>query len=136
MRAVRTLPLLRYSELLLVQIDLCSSFGGRYLGIDYLLAELLLKTYGSDRQKVLEQASGLLDSFLSQLDSYDLLSKPNKALWNQYQGDRGGFQLASMTDPAERRRIKVARFGVEKGLKTKLEVFALFAGLFWPLTDE
>lgn len=98
----------------------------RYLGVDYLLAELLVRTYGSDRQKLLQQASGLLENFLTRLDTYELLSKQNKQFLDQYQDDRRKFQLASATDGAERRRVKVARFQEEKALKTKLEVFEDF----------
>jgi immunoglobulin-binding protein 1 len=99
----------------------------RYLGVDYLLAELLVRTYGSNRQKLLQQASWLFESYLTRLDSYELLSKQNKKLLDQYQDDRKAFQLASATDAAERRRVKVARFQEEKALKSKLEVLG-FSG--------
>jgi immunoglobulin-binding protein 1 len=99
----------------------------RYLGVDYLLAELLVRTYGSNRQKLLQQASWLFESYLTRLDSYELLSKHNKKLLDQYQDDRKAFQLASATDAAERRRVKVARFQEEKALKSKLEVLG-FSG--------
>lgn len=95
----------------------------RYLGVDYLLAELLLRSYDSNRQKLLQEASDLLEGFLRRLDTYELLSKQNKQLLDQYQDNPKTFQLASVADAAERRRIKVARFQEEKGLKTKLEVF-------------
>jgi immunoglobulin-binding protein 1 len=92
------------------------------LSVNYLLAELLLRTYGFHRQKLLQQASGLLEDFLTRLESYELLSEQNKKLLDQYQDSRKEFQLAPTADAAERRRIKVARFQEEKGLKTKLEV--------------
>jgi immunoglobulin-binding protein 1 len=92
------------------------------LSVNYLLAELLLRTYGFNRQKLLQQASELLEDFLTGLESYELLSKQNKKLLDQYQNSRKEFQLAATADAAERRRIKVARFQEEKGLKTKLEV--------------
>lgn len=103
-------------------LDSCLRFGDRYLSVDYVLAGLLLKKYGSNRQKLLQQASSLLESFLSRLDSYELLSSQNRRLLDQYQEDRKNFHLASTTDAAERRRVKVARFQEEKSLKTKLEV--------------
>jgi immunoglobulin-binding protein 1 len=106
------------------------NFDDRYLGVDYLLAELLVRTYGSNRQKLLQQASWLFENFLSRLDSYELLSKQNKQLLDQYQDDRKKFQLASATDAAERRRVKVARFQEEKALKTKLEVFGFLRSHF------
>lgn len=88
----------------------------------YLLAELLLRSYGANRQQLLQQASLMLERFLSRLDSYDLLSKENQKLLEKYQDSRETFQLASTADAAERRRIKVARFQEEKELKMKLEV--------------
>jgi immunoglobulin-binding protein 1 len=88
-----------------------------------MLAELLLRTYDGDRQKLLQQTSGLLEGFLSRLDSYELLSKQNKNLLDQYQENRKTFKLASTADAAGRRRIKVERFKEEKELKVKLEVF-------------
>lgn len=93
--------------------------------MDYLLAELLLKTYGPDRQKLLRQASELLETFLTRLDVYELLSKQNKRLLDQYQDNLKTFQWASATDAAERRRIKVTRFQQEKDLKLKLEVLRM-----------
>lgn len=103
----------------------------RYLGVDYLLADILLRTYGSDRRKLLHQAAALLENFLTRLDSYELLSKQSKELFEHYQDNRETFQLASATDTAERRRIKVARFQEEKGLRTKLEVFGCFGWHAW-----
>lgn len=100
-----------------------------------MLAELLLKTYGPDRRQLLQQASELMNNFLSRLDSYKLLSKQDRELWEQYQIDRKGFQLASTSNPAERRRIKVARFQLEKDLKAKLEVLHAWM-TNWVLTDE
>lgn len=100
----------------------------QYLGVDYMLAELLLKTYGPDRRQLLQQASELMNNFLSRLDSYKLLSKQDRELWEQYQIDRKGFQLASTSNPAERRRIKVARFQLEKDLKAKLELLKTRTG--------
>jgi immunoglobulin-binding protein 1 len=91
--------------------------------VDFLLAQLLLRSYGSNRQKLLQQTSDMLEKFLTSLDSYDLLSKQSKDLLDRYQEDRKAFQLAPTTDAAERRRIKVARFQEEKSLKAKLEVF-------------
>lgn len=105
---------------------LCSIFDNRFLGVDFLLAELLLRTYDANRQKVLKQVSTLLEKFLNRLDSYELLSEGNQRLRDQYQETRETFQLAPATDAAERRRVKVARFQEEKELKTKLEVFGCF----------
>ena len=123
---MKILPLSQYSEQSYACQRVLLKFYDRYLSVDYLLAELLLRTYGSSRQTLLQEASELLESFLTQLDTYELLSKQNKQLLEMYQEDRKKFQLASLTDAAERRRIKVARFQEDKGLKTKLEVWEFF----------
>jgi TAP42-like family len=93
----------------------------RYLGVDYLLADLLLKSYGANRREQLQSAAELLEAFLTRLESYELLSKQNKDLLERYQEDRSSFQLAAAGDPNERRRVKVERWREEKGLKSKLE---------------
>lgn len=82
-----------------------------------------MKSYDSNRQLLLKQALDLLVTFLMRLDTYEILSQQNKQLLDQYQENPHHFQLASMSDAAERRRIKVARFQKEKGLRSKLEVF-------------
>ena len=136
MRQVKTLSHLQYSEQLLTYQRGLLNFRGRYLAVDYLLAELLLRTYGANRQRLLHQASELLENFLTRLDSYELLSNQNKQLLDQYQEDRKTFHLASVADAAERRRIKVMRFQEEKGLKAKLEVHECFQLQAWILTSE
>lgn len=126
MRQAKTSPHLQSSEQLSLRPQTSLRLLDRYLGVDYLLADLLLKTYSSNRRQLLQHASSLLESFLARLDTYDLLSKPNKRLLEQYQEDRKNFQLASKTDAAERRRVKVTRFQEEKSLKTNLEVLKCF----------
>jgi immunoglobulin-binding protein 1 len=71
---------------------------------------------------LLQQALNLLVEFLTRLDLYDLISQVNKQLLDQYHENPSDFQLSPVSDAAERRRIKVARFQKEKGLKNKLEV--------------
>ena len=95
---------------------------GRYLTIDYRLADLLLKSYGSDRASALQKVLGLFESFLTRLESYGILSSENKKLYERFSEGRTSFSLASSTNLEERRRVKVARFQQEKNLKAKLEV--------------
>ena len=94
----------------------------RYLAVDCLLAEMLLKSYHGDRQQTLRQASGLCDSFLTRLEQYSILSGGDKKLYEQFQENPTSFTLAASTNAEERRRVKVARFQEEKALKTRLEV--------------
>lgn len=94
----------------------------QYLTVDYLLADLLLRSYGSNRANALQQVLELFESFLNRLDSYGILSADNKKLYERFLENRSSFTLASSTNVEDRRRIKVARFQQEKSLKAKLEV--------------
>jgi hypothetical protein len=87
-----------------------------------LLAELLLKSYGSDRSKTLQDVLQLFEAFLNRLDNYSLLSVGNRKLYEQFLENRSSFQLASSRNMEERRRVKVARYQQEKSFKAKLEV--------------
>ena len=87
-----------------------------------MLAELLLRSYGSDRQKMLDNVLRLFETFLSRLDHYSILSAENRKLYERFLENRSVFQLALSTNAEERRKIKVARFQEEKNIKAKLEV--------------
>jgi immunoglobulin-binding protein 1 len=87
-----------------------------------MLAELLLKSYGSDRLKVLQNVLQLFETFLSRLDNYGILSVENRKLYERFLENRSSFQLASSSNFEERRKLKVARYQQEKSLKAKLEV--------------
>lgn len=64
----------------------------------------------------------LYEAFLSRLDNYGILSDQNRKLYERFLESRSSFQLASTSNVEERRKVKVARFQQEKGLKAKLEV--------------
>jgi immunoglobulin-binding protein 1 len=104
----------------------------RYLAVEYLLGELLLKSYDGDRRRSLREASRLLDGFLTRLDQYDILSASDKKVYEQFQESPNSFTLAASNNAEERRRVKVARFQEEKALKTRLEVNTLYLPLRWP----
>jgi immunoglobulin-binding protein 1 len=87
-----------------------------------MLADLLLKSYGSDRLKVLQNVLQLFETFLSRLDNYGILSVENRKLYERFLENRSSFQLASSSNFEERRKLKVARYQQEKSLKAKLEV--------------
>lgn len=94
----------------------------RYLNVDYMLADVLMKTYNDDRKSTLRQASQLLESFLTRLDLYGLLSPADHKLLERYLENRLAFTIVSSSNPEERRKVKIARFQEEKALKQKLEV--------------
>jgi immunoglobulin-binding protein 1 len=66
------------------------------------------------------------ESFLKQLDSYDMLGTSDSKLFELYAEDKGNFSTTSTKDAAARRDAKIARFRQEKDLKRKLEVRAIF----------
>jgi len=103
----------------------------RYLAIEYLLGELLIKSYDGDRRQSLREASRLFDGFLTRLDQYDILSASDKKVYEQFQESPTSFTLAASNNAEERRRVKVARFQEEKALKTRLEVNKLYLPLLW-----
>ncbi|KAJ9496532.1 Type 2A phosphatase-associated protein 42 [Exophiala xenobiotica] len=93
----------------------------RYLTVDYNLAEMRTKAYGGDRQSLLRESSALLESFLTRVDQYRLLSPSDHKLYERFLEQRSTFRIVSSTNPEEKRKIKIARFQEEKSLKQKLE---------------
>ena len=92
--------------------------------ISYQLAELVQRITGdvSARKSNLLKSRDYYERFLKMLDSYDILSKSDARLFEQYTEDRNNFSTASTKDAAARRDAKIARFKEEKELKRKLEV--------------
>ena len=95
----------------------------QYLTVDYLMAELLQKSYDGDRLAALQRVSTLLDNFLTRLDQYSVLSADERKLFERYQETKTKFNLLP-ANPEERRKLKIKRFQEEKDLKKKLEVCA------------
>jgi len=96
----------------------------QYLLLDYYLADLTLKRTSeiSARKGILDEARTFYERFLGSLDSYDILSKDDTALWEQYRESRDTFSIVMASDAAVRRDKKITRFKVERDLKRKLEV--------------
>jgi immunoglobulin-binding protein 1 len=92
-----------------------------YLTIDYLLAELLQRSYEGDRLAALKRVAELLDVFLLRLDQYSLLAEAERKLYERYQEEKTRFSILPK-NPEDRRRLKIRRFQEEKELKRKLEV--------------
>lgn len=104
-------------------LDDISSGDLQYLPLNFHLANLLLKTTAGDRKATLRRAQLHFERFLKLLDSYDVLSKQDARMFEQYTENKDGFSTASKTDATVRRETKIARFKEEKELKRKLEVW-------------
>jgi immunoglobulin-binding protein 1 len=93
----------------------------QYLLIRYHLAELTLKVTGGDRKANVLKAKEQYERFLKLLDQYDLLSKGDSKLYEEYKENPSSFSIASTNDAYKRREMKIQRFKEEKNLKKKLE---------------
>jgi immunoglobulin-binding protein 1 len=93
----------------------------QYLSIDFLVADLLQRSYDGNRLAALHNISGLLDTFLTRLDQYSILSNDDRKLFERYQESRTNFSVLP-SNPEDRRRIKIKRFQEEKELKRQLQV--------------
>lgn len=93
----------------------------QYLLLNYRLADLVLKINGQSRKANLQKAQKSYEQYLKLLDSYDMLSKADAALLEQYQEAPTTFSTASTSDAAARRETKIKRFKEEKTLKQRLD---------------
>jgi hypothetical protein len=125
----KTYPLAICSKLISRKLYLVhsphSSHSTRYLAIHHHLAKLIQRI--STQEVTLRKANILLarehcESFLKQLDSYDMLGTSDSRLLEAYSEDKANFSTANTRDAAARRDAKIARFREEKDLKRKLEV--------------
>lgn len=96
----------------------------QYLSIQYYLAELTLRDSITDRRAVLKRAQDSYENFLSLLEAYNILSKSDQKLQEQYLNNRDEFSLLSGHDATSRRDTKIARYKQEKQLKAKLELLS------------
>ena len=94
----------------------------QYLTVDYLLADLLLQSYGDSRIQSLQTSAHLFMSFLDRLDQYNVLSTADRKLYERYQEDKSEFSLLPTKNAEERRRLKIARFQEEIQLIRRLNV--------------
>jgi len=94
----------------------------QYLLLDYRIAELISRVHGSqhERKARLEKAQKSYERYLKQLENYDMLSKSDVALLEEYSESPNTFSVAATQDPAARRDVKIKRFRDEKALKEKL----------------
>jgi hypothetical protein len=94
----------------------------QYLLINYHLAELIQRITSGNRKGNVLKARQCYESFLKLLDQYDMFSKSDSRMYEQYTDNPDKFATASTTDAQARRDTKIARFKEEKELKRKLEV--------------
>jgi immunoglobulin-binding protein 1 len=72
----------------------------QYLLLQYRLAELCMRVNSPNRKATLQRAQQSYESYLKQLDNYDMLSKSDAALLEQYQDSPTTFTTAASPDPA------------------------------------
>ena len=87
-----------------------------------MLADLLQRSYTSDRETIIRRAFDQYERFLARLDEYNLLSDSDKKLYERYTASPSTFSLTPTNDAATRREVKINRLKEEKQLKQKLEV--------------
>lgn len=90
--------------------------------INCRLADLILRLSSKDRKYTLQTAREAYERYLALLDHYEILSKAEKKLYNNYTEAPTTFSTISTKDPNARRDTKIANFRQEKELKKKLEV--------------
>lgn len=90
--------------------------------MEYFLADLLQRTYSSNREAILSRALEKYEGYLARMDDYGLLNDSSKKLYERYIANPSSFSLTPTSDAAVRREVKVSRFREEKELKQKLEV--------------
>jgi hypothetical protein len=99
-----------------------SSIDLQYLLLNYRIAELILRLNSREQRKTnIERGQRSYEKFLKQLDNYDILSKDDAKLLEQYLDAPTSFSVASNLDPAARRDTKIRRFKEEKALRQKLD---------------
>lgn len=94
----------------------------QYLLLHYRIAELILRINDHQHRKAnLQRGQRHYERYLKQQDTYDILTKEDAALLEQYHDSPNTFSTASTADAAARRETKIKRFREEKALKQKLE---------------
>ncbi|EGC44583.1 TapA protein [Histoplasma capsulatum var. duboisii H88] len=102
----------------------------QYLTTDYVLADLLQRSYDTDRVKALQRSRDEYEKYLERLDQYGLLSLEDKKLYERYTENPRSFSLCPLNDAVARRNIKISRYRDEKELKQQLEYLSQSQGSF------
>ena len=115
-----------YSEWIADREDTCTDhWAFRYLAVDYMIADLYIRSYNATREATLRAALGLFESFLERLDQYSVLSRADRELFGRFQEEKSTFRLVTKDNAEERRKSKISRFQEEKVLKAQLQVRTL-----------
>lgn len=93
----------------------------QYLLLHYRIAEMTMRINGQTRKANLQSAQKSYEQFLKLLDNYDMLSKADVRLLEQFKESPNKFSTASTSDAAARRETKIRRFKEEKALQQKLD---------------
>ncbi|KAL4784927.1 TAP42-like protein [Aspergillus varians] len=96
----------------------------QYLTLEYHIAELLQRSYTSDRESALQRALAQYEKYLARLEDYDILNPKDKKLYERYVANPSTFSLTQTNDAATRREVKITRFKEEKELKERLEYYS------------
>lgn len=90
---------------------------------DFQLGELMMKEQGLHRKDAILRAQASYLAFLKLCDSYDLLNKTDREMFEILAQANTAIGLNHLpSDPGARRQAKIVRFRQEKDLKAKLEV--------------
>ena len=96
--------------------------------IDFYLGDLYMKQNGDNRLRILESSRRSYRLYLTLCDAYELLSAPEKKLFEATVDPSPSPFFASTVDAAARREAKIAKYKQEKEMKTKIEVCTNCAG--------
>ncbi|KAL4802296.1 TAP42-like protein [Aspergillus unguis] len=95
----------------------------QYLTVEYHIAELLQRSYSSDRASTLQRVFAQYEKYIARLEDYELLSSKDKKLHERLVANPSTFSLSQTKDPTTQRETKIARFKEEKELKQRLDYY-------------
>ncbi|RKF71903.1 Uncharacterized protein C63.05 [Golovinomyces cichoracearum] len=93
----------------------------QYLLINYRIAELIIRVNHKDRKSVIQRAREEYEKYLHLIYQYEILSDPEKKLYEKYNESPSKFSTIPTNNPNARRETKMSNFRLEKELKKKLD---------------
>ncbi|MCJ1378575.1 hypothetical protein MMC17_001674 [Xylographa soralifera] len=93
----------------------------QYLSVDYFLGDLIVRKIAVNRTRLLQNSREAYERYLVLLDTYHILSRADKKLYERYLENRNAFTLLASSDISTRREMKISRFKQEMDLKQRLE---------------
>ncbi|KAJ3073088.1 hypothetical protein HK102_006111 [Quaeritorhiza haematococci] len=95
----------------------------RYILVDALLGEVVLKQTGGDRLEILKKGQTHLEKFMRACDQHDILQKKDKEYYEAHiGGGEGSDSVVRKMDAQKQREEKVVRYKREKMTREKLKV--------------